>query len=171
EAQVQFVEDGFQVVDPALGASQVLASAHAAQQVRLFGDLAPAEVLPVAQRVAGINRLPIELGEENVCYGVQHRLRRPLEQIGKAHGYFAVAQPDGVVDVGEREEPEGDLRHRSAGTELAVGAVQQGNDVRGSAVCRFQFPGLKVCDLSLSRVARSGKSVNSNQRKQVAGSF
>jgi hypothetical protein len=102
--RIELLKDRFQVVGPALGGIETLASAHLAHQVSLPADVVAGHVTPVSGRGFAIDRSAVHLGQKDVGDGAQHRFRRALQEIGKPHQQFALAHPDGVFDAGKSEE-------------------------------------------------------------------
>src|ERR1051326_4710138 len=104
EAQVQLVENLIEIVVLAFGTFNALASAKLADKVGLLRHGAAAGELAIARGVPGVDGFAIQLGNQNMQDSVQHRLGRAFQQIGEADKNLALAQTDGVVDVGESIE-------------------------------------------------------------------
>jgi hypothetical protein len=64
----------------------------------LLGDGFGGDVAAVAVGVEAGNGLFVELGEEDVGYGVVDRLGRGLEQVGETDVEAAFTKPDGGVE-------------------------------------------------------------------------
>ena len=129
EAPVEIVKDLLQMIVIALGAFHSLTPPHLPDQMSLGRHgLAPGE-LPIARRECGIDRLAIQLGQQDMQDGVQHRLGRALEQIGQADQHPPLAQADGAVEIGKREEADFKLRQRCFGMQLAKSLLEEGGEI------------------------------------------
>ena len=128
EARIQIIEDLFQVVMLAVGAEQALAPAHLPDQVGLGRDALAAGKFTEARSMLLINFFAIKLGDQDVKDGVQDWIGRTFKKIRDSHQNPSLAQPNGVVQIGEREEQNLELRHGIARTEFAVGAFEEGTD-------------------------------------------
>ena len=104
EAAVEVVEDFFQMVMVATGGAYVLASAHLADKPSLGGNLVASNIAAITGVVSPIDRLTIELGEQDVRDRMQHGVGRAFEQVGDADVELSLTQPEGVVDGDERIE-------------------------------------------------------------------
>ena len=76
-----------------------------------------------------VDRLLVELGQQDMRYSVDDRLRRALQQIGKADMNFALAQPDGGVERGEPPEAHQNRRHGRARAQRPVLLLKDGDKV------------------------------------------
>jgi len=118
--QVQNVEDGLEIIGVTLRRIHPLPAAHLPNQVRLARHMLTGHVSAVSRGVLAVNRLAVHLGEKNMRDRPQDVIGCPLEQVGDAHQQLALAQPDGVIDVGEAEKFDPELRNRGPRPELAV---------------------------------------------------
>ncbi len=82
-------------------------------------------VAAVSRGVLAVNRLAVHLGKKNVCNRPQDVIGCPLEQVGDPHQQLALAQPDSVIDVGEAEKFDPELRNRGPRPELAVSFLEE----------------------------------------------
>src|ERR1700677_2467399 len=88
--------------------------------MRLAHHLVAPYITPVPRRQAAINRLAVHLRQQDVCNGADHSLPRALQQTGKPPQKPALPQANRVVDIGEGEEFNSQLRRRSPGPQLPV---------------------------------------------------
>src|SRR5258708_6989958 len=84
EAAVEVVEDFFQMVVVATGGADVLASAHLADEPRFGGNVVAGDIAAITGAVRAIDRLTIELGEQDVGDRAQHRFGSAFKQVGEA---------------------------------------------------------------------------------------
>ena len=131
EAAVEVVENFFQMVVVAAGGADVLASAHLADEPRFGGNVVAGDIAAITGAVGAVDRLAIELGEQDVGDRVQHGFGRAFEQVGEADVKLSLAQPDGVVDGDKRIETNVHGRRGRAGTEFAIGFVKNFGKLRG----------------------------------------
>ena len=108
----------------ALSRDDELASAHLADEVGLAAEVVAADVFAITRGMGGVDGLAIQLGQQDVRYGMVHALRRTLEQIGEANQHKSIAQANGVVDVGKGIEANAEAGHLGAGSQLAVGMLE-----------------------------------------------
>ena len=120
EAQVQVFKNLVKVIVLALWALNALAPAHLADEMRFGGHGLAAGEFAVAHRVGRVDRLAVELGDQDVQDGIQHRLGRAFQQIREADEDASLAKPDGVVDVGEAVEADLKFRRGRAWTQLTI---------------------------------------------------
>src|SRR6266540_16899 len=137
EADIQRIEDLVQIVAAPLRRLQALASAHLPYPLRLLHHLARGDVAAVARTVRPVDRAAVNLGQKDVDDGLQHRLRRALQQVGKAQFHPAVRQANSVVDVDEGIELQLEFRKRGARPQLAVGLLQQWKQCSRQGVSRL----------------------------------
>jgi hypothetical protein len=81
--------------------------------------------------VGGLNRLAVELGEEDVGDGVVDAFGRGLEEVREADVEDALAQADGGIEGGEATETDVQSGDGSAGPQLAVLVLEDGNQRGG----------------------------------------
>ena len=112
EPRVQRVENLFQVVEASLWPEEPLAAARPANQLRLPCDGGARRKPLVAQVMSGVDRLFVEFGQQNVRDSADHRLRRALQQIGKADRNLPFAQPNPRIQRGKPPETDHYGRHR-----------------------------------------------------------
>lgn len=125
---IKLIENLFQVVMGAFGAEQAFASAHLANEVGLGGNALAAREFAKPGCVLSIDLFAVELGNQDVKDGMQHGLRRSLQQVRDSHQNAPVAQPDGVVEIGEGKKLNLEFRQGSARTQLTICQLKQ--DVR-----------------------------------------
>ena len=82
------------------------------------------DVFAITSGVPGFNGLAVNLGEKNVNYRLENGFGRTFEQIGNAHANLAVAQANGVVDVGEGIKLKAKFGNGCAGAQFAVGLLE-----------------------------------------------
>src|ERR1700733_14512966 len=124
KASVQLLKNQVEVIDAAFGRMQPLASAHLPHQVRLPDDFVTGHVFSITRRVAAIDGLAVHLRQQNVSDRPYNRVRRAFQQIRKPYQKPALAQPDGVIDVGESKKLDPQLRRHNAGTQLPVFIIE-----------------------------------------------
>lgn len=125
EARVEVVKDGVEVIAVSLGADDLLAAAHLANEMRLAGEIVAGNVSAIARGVLGFNGLAVDLRDEDVKDGVQDTFGRAFQQIGNAQLEDIVTEANGVVDVRERIKPYLELRHGGTGTQFPVGVLEK----------------------------------------------
>ena len=131
ETAVEVVEDFFQmIVVPARGVD-MLAPAHLPHQARLRGKIVTRNIPPIAGAQSAVNRLAVELGEQNMRNRMQHRIGRTFEQIGKPYVKLRLAQPDRIVDRYKRIKTDVHRRSWRARTKLSVRLVKNLCQLRG----------------------------------------
>ena len=131
EAAVDVVEDFFQMVVMAAGGVDVLASAHLADEPGFGGNVVAGDIAAITGAVDAIDRLSIELGEQDVGDRLQHGFGGAFEQIGEADVELSLAEADGVVDGDEWVEANVQGRHRRARTKCAVAGLKDFGEPRG----------------------------------------
>jgi len=131
EAQVERVEDFVQVVEAAFGAEVALGAAGVADDLGLPSNGGRGCETLVAHALCGLDGLFIELGQQDVGDGADHRLGRALKQVRKADEDLPFAQADGGVQRGESAEADRDGRHGRARAERAVFFLENGGEVGG----------------------------------------
>ena len=67
-----------------------------------------------------VERLAIELRDQDVRNGAQHRLRRAFQDVGERNVQAAFAQPDGGVEGGEAAEAHMEGWHGRARADNAI---------------------------------------------------
>jgi hypothetical protein len=77
------------------------------------------------------DRLLVELGEEDVGYGLMDRFGRGLEEIGETDVEAAIAKPDGGIEGGKPAEANVECGDGSAGSEIAVLMFEDGDEGGG----------------------------------------
>jgi hypothetical protein len=97
----------------------------------LFGDGLGGDVAAVPVGVQACDWLLVELGEEDVCDCMVDRFRCGLEQVGEANVETAFAQTDGGVERSEATEANVEWRNGSAGAQLAVLVLEDGDERGG----------------------------------------
>src|SRR5260370_36524858 len=131
KAAVEIVENFFQMVVMAAGRADLFASAHLADESRFGGNVVAGDIAPITGAVRAIDRLPIKLGEQDVGNGMQHGFGSAFEQVGKADVEFSLAEADSVVDGDESIETNVQGRRGRAGTEMAIGFVEDFGELWG----------------------------------------
>ena len=127
EAAVEVVENFFQVVMVSAGGADVLASAHLADKPRFGGNVVAGDIAAITGAVDAIDRVAIELGQQDVGDRVLHRFGSAFKQIGEADVELSLAEANGVVDGDERIETNIHERHGRrgrAGAEFAISFVE-----------------------------------------------
>ena len=142
EAAVKVVEDFFQMVVMAAGGVDVLASAHLAEEPRFGGNIVAGDIAAIAGAVGAIDRLAIELGEQDVGDRVLHGFGSAFEQVGEADVELSLAEANGVVDGDERIETNIGRHGRRgrAGAEFAIGFVKNFGELWGHVGGRVARP-------------------------------
>ena len=120
EALIQVIEDLFQVVITALRGDDAFSAARATNLLGTFGDRGAAQMPAIAIGVGRLNRLAIELGQQDVRDGSQHAFRCAFENVRQANQRVAIAETDGGVDAGEPIEANVEDRHGRAWTQSAI---------------------------------------------------
>src|SRR5579864_2949405 len=128
KAAVQVLKDGLEIVEVAAGGAQQFAAAHLADKVGLADDFMARDVFAVTRGLPPIDRAAVHLGQQNVRDSLQNCVGSSFQQVGEADQQAAVAQPDGVVDVGKGEELNLEFGQGSAWTELGVGLLEDFED-------------------------------------------
>jgi len=131
EARVEGVEDLFEMVIAAFGPEEALGAARGSDEVGLTRDGGAGGETLLAQVVRPVDGLAIELGEKDVCDGVEDGLWRAFKQIGERGKDLALAQANGGVERGEASEAHMDGRHGRARAKGAVLCLEDGGDVEG----------------------------------------
>ena len=124
KAAVEVFEKFFEVVMVAAGGVDVLASAELADEARFGGDVVAGDVAAVAGGLGAVDRLAIELGQQDVGDGMEDGVGGAFEQVGEADVELSLAQADGVVDGNERVKADVDGRDGRVGAQVAVGGVE-----------------------------------------------
>lgn len=127
KADVERIEDFFEVIEVALWAGVALATAGVADEFSLARDGGAGGEPLEADVVRGIDWLLVELGEEDVCDGVNDALGSAFDEIGKAYEDFAFAQTNGGVERCETAEADRDGRDGRARAKCAVFVFKDGN--------------------------------------------
>ncbi len=134
EAAVEVVEDFFQMVVVAAGGVNVLASAYLADEPRFGGNIVAGDIAAITGAVDAIDRLAIELGQQDVGDRILHGFGSAFEQVGEADVELSLAEANGVVDGDERIETNIHGRHgrrERAGAEFAIGFVKNFGELWG----------------------------------------
>src|SRR6201996_1600870 len=130
EALIQRVEDLFEIVVAPFWTTVALGSALAANLLGLpRHGLAVLESL-VAMIVRAVDRLLVDLGDEDMGNRPQHALRRAFEQIGEAHMQFTLTQTDRRIQRDEAPEADAKRRHGRPRSERPVLLLKDRNYVR-----------------------------------------
>ena len=146
EAAVEVVEKFFQMVVMAAGGADMLASAHLADEPRFGGNVVAGDIAAITRAVGALDRLAIELGQQDVGDRVQHGFRSAFEQIGEADVELSLAEADRVVDRDESVETNVHGRRGRAGTEFAIRFVKDFGELWGHVEGR-------VAEAAISRQA------------------
>ena len=120
EAKIQIVEKLVKIVVFALGALNALASAQLADELRFFRHSMAASIFAITRGVGCVNGFAMELGDENMQDGIEHRLWRAFKEIREADEDASLAQADGAIDVGETIEADLELGYRRTRTQIAI---------------------------------------------------
>ena len=131
EAAIEVVENFFQMIVMAASRADVLASAHLADEARLGSNVMASNIAAITGAVGTIDRLTIELGEQDVGDRMQHGFGSALKQVGKADVELSLAEADRVVDGDESIETNMHRRRERAGTEFAIGFVKDSCEIAG----------------------------------------
>ena len=134
EARVERVEDSFKIVIAALGAEVALVSAGAANQLGLAGDGGRGSEALVTQVVGGVDGPLVELGQENVGDGADHRLGRAFQQVREVDANLPFAQADGGVQRGKAAETDRDGGHGRPGAQGPVLLLKDWDKISGHCV-------------------------------------
>src|SRR5579864_9168570 len=137
ESPVQVIKDCFEIVNVTFGGTDELSSAHLAHKVTLVCHLVAGDIATVTRVMQPLDGLAIDLGQQNVRDGFQHRLGRAFQQVGNAYQKLALAQADGVIDVGEREELDVEIGQGRAWPQLAVTPLKNGENAVPHAVFKL----------------------------------
>src|ERR1700674_2659739 len=146
KAAVEVVENFFQMVVMAAGGADMLASAHLADEARFCGNVVAGDIAAITRAVGALDRLAIELGQQDVGDRVQHGFLSAFEQIGEADVELSLAEADRVVDRDESVETNVHGRRGRAGTELAIRFVKDFGELWGHVEGR-------VAEAAISRQA------------------
>jgi len=134
EAKIQVIENLVKIVVFALGTLNALASAQLADELRFFRHSMAASVFAVTCGVGSVNGLAMKLGNKDMEDGIEHRFGRAFKEIRKANKDASLAQADSAIDVGETIETDLKLRHRRAGTQIAICLLKNLDEGRGHVV-------------------------------------
>jgi len=143
EAAVEVVEDFFQMVMVATGGAYVLASAHLADKPCFGSNVVAGDITAITSAVGAIDRLTIELGEQDVRDRMQNGIGRAFQQVGDADVELSLTQPDGVIDGDERIEANMHGRRGRVRPQFAIGVVKYLAELwghLGGRVARPTFP-------------------------------
>ncbi len=91
ETCIQVFEYCIEIVEQTARRTQLFASPHLAQQVRLLHDFMAAHIFAIASRVTAVDWLAIHLRQQNVSDCPQDRLGGSFQQIGKPDQELAFA--------------------------------------------------------------------------------
>jgi len=125
ETRIQAFKHFIEIVMTALSGGDSFASARLADALAVPHHHFAGSVAPVAVGVRGVDRLAIELGQQDVRNGAQNILRRSFKQVGKMDLDATFAQTDRRVEAGEAVEPDFKRRHRSTRTQDAILLLEQ----------------------------------------------
>ena len=92
------------------------------------------DVAAIASAESPVNRLAVELGQQDVCDCVEHWVGRALEQVGHTRVEFTITQTDGVVDGYERIKANMHWQHWRARAQFPVGFVEDFGESGGHLV-------------------------------------
>jgi len=135
EAEIQIVKNLVEIVMFSQRTFNALASAQLAYELRLLRHGMAAGVFAVTRGVSSVNGLAMQLGDEDVQDGIEHRLGRALQKIREADKDASLAQADGAIDVGEAIETDFKLRQRRARAQITVCLLENLGEV-GSHLSR-----------------------------------
>ena len=156
EAVVEVVEDFLQMVVVAAGGVDVLASAHLADEARLGGNIVAGNMAAIAGAVGAIDRLAIELGEQDVGDRVQHGFGSAFKQVGDADVELSLAEANGVVDGDERIETNVHGRRGRARPQFTIGLVENFGELWGHVEERVAETAVSRQPSAVSRQYTSG---------------
>ncbi len=128
KAGIQLFKNGFQIVNMTLRADHGFASTQLAHPLGLLCHGLRTGPAAVAGGVRWLNRLAVELGNEDVGNGLYGSFGRTFQQVAQADVDNILPDANRVVEVSVGIEPDREHRHRRARTELAVGAVKDGEE-------------------------------------------
>jgi len=131
ESAVQVLEDFVQMIVVAGGGVDLLSSAHLADEAGLRSDVMAGDVAAIAGALGTVNGLAIELGQQDMRYGMEYGLGRAFEQIGDASVKFSLAHADGVVDGDEGIKPHVHCWNGRTRAQFAVGFLKDFCESRG----------------------------------------
>src|SRR5450631_1454094 len=131
EATVEVFEDFLQMVVVAASGADVLASAHLADEAGFGGNVVAGDIAAITGAVGALDRLAIELREQDVSDRVQHGFGSAFEQVGEADVKLSLAEADGVVDGDERIEMNVHRWCGRAGGQFAIGLVKDFGELWG----------------------------------------
>jgi len=121
---IQFFKDLLQIEIFAFGSQQSLAPAHLSDQVHPGDNIFASGKFAKTYSVCAINFFAVELGDQDVQYGMEHRFRRSFQQIRDSNQQASFTKADSVIELREREELDGEFWQRSSRAELTVGLVE-----------------------------------------------
>ena len=124
ETDVEGVEDLVEIVVMADVREDALAATGLADVLGLFGDGFGGDVAAIAVSVGRRYRFFVELGEQDVCDGVEHTVGCTFQQVRETHQQPAFAEADRVVHIGKGEEFDGQFRNGRARPQFAVGFME-----------------------------------------------
>ena len=129
ESFVERIEDFIEVVISAFRAAIALGSSRVPDLFRLASDSLTVLKAFVSMIVRAVDRLLVDLRDQNVCDRVQHRDWRALEKVRKTDMQFTVPEPDRCVQGNKTAEPNAKGRHGRARPKRPVFLLKNLNDV------------------------------------------
>lgn len=124
EAKIQLVKDFVKIIVLAFGILDTLTPAQLAYELGFLRHGVTTGIFAVARGVDSVNRLAMELGDEDMQDGIKDRLGRAFKKIREADKDASLAQADSAIDVGEAIEADLKLRQRRARAQVAVGLLK-----------------------------------------------
>src|SRR6266849_1062217 len=135
ESAVQVFEDFIEMIVMSGSGVDLLSSAHLADEAGLRSDVMAGDVAAIACALGTVDGLAIELGQQDMRYGMEYGLGRAFEQIGDASVKFSLAHADGVVDGDEGIKPHVHCWNGRTRAQFAVGFLkdfcERGGHVEG----------------------------------------
>src|SRR5258708_9949415 len=113
------------------GGVDMVAWGQLADEARFGGNVVAGNIAAITGAVRALDRLAIKLGEQDVSDRMQHGFGSAFEQVGKADVELSLAQADGVIDGDESIETNVQGRRGRAGTEFAIGFVEDFGELWG----------------------------------------
>lgn len=112
EPVIERIEDLFEVVEVTMWTCVALAAACVADEFSLTSDRCAGSESLESYVVRRIDRLLVQLGDEDVRDGADHALWCAFDEVGETYKDLAFAQTDGGVEGSEAAETNRDRRDR-----------------------------------------------------------
>ena len=95
-------------------------SAQLTDELRFLRHRVAASIFAITRGVGCVNGFAMELGDENMQDGIEHRLWRAFKEIREADEDASLAQSNRAIDVGETIEADLELGYRRTRTQIAI---------------------------------------------------